>query len=56
MPNSSEHSAKETPSEKAAAGRHHAREAKHTREHLTEAQIDKTLKDSFPASDPPAWY
>jgi hypothetical protein len=26
------------------------------REGQTEKQIDKTLQDSFPASDPPAWY
>lgn len=26
------------------------------RENLTERKIDKTLEDSFPASDPPAWY
>jgi hypothetical protein len=32
------------------------RETKEMREHLTETQIDKTLKDTFPASDPPAWY
>jgi hypothetical protein len=33
-----------------------AHEAHEMREHLTEKQIDKTLQDSFPASDPPAWY
>ncbi len=32
------------------------RESKRMRENLSEKQIDKTLKDSFPASDPPAWY
>ena len=26
------------------------------RENLSEKQIDKTLKDSFPASDPPSTY
>jgi hypothetical protein len=26
------------------------------REDLTEEQIDKSLKDSFPASDPPSTY
>jgi hypothetical protein len=34
----------------------YVREAKHIREHLTERQIDKILEDTFPASDPPAWY
>jgi hypothetical protein len=33
-----------------------AREEKEMRENLTEKEIDKTLEDSFPASDPPAWY
>lgn len=31
-------------------------ESKEMRENLTEAQIDKIIEDSFPASDPPAWY
>lgn len=26
------------------------------RQNLSERQIDKTLEDTFPASDPPAWY
>jgi len=34
----------------------YARDAKTMRENQTEQEIDKTLKDSFPASDPPAWY
>jgi len=34
----------------------HARKAKEIREHFSEAEIDKILKDTFPASDPPAWY
>ncbi|HEU0117642.1 MAG TPA: hypothetical protein VFR09_03330 [Alphaproteobacteria bacterium] len=29
---------------------------KRMRENLSEEQIDKTLKDSFPSSDPPAWF
>lgn len=29
-------------------------EADH-REEMSEAEIDKNLKDSFPASDPPSW-
>lgn len=33
-----------------------AREDKSMRAHLSESAIDKTLEDSFPASDPPAWY
>lgn len=33
-----------------------AKEAKEMREHLSEKQIDKTVKDSFPASDPPSTY
>ena len=32
------------------------REEKEIRENLTEKQIDKILQDTFPASDPPAWY
>lgn len=31
-------------------------ESKTMREQLTEDQIDQTIEDSFPASDPPAWY
>jgi hypothetical protein len=31
-------------------------ESRAMREHLTEQEIDKTLKDSFPASDPPPWH
>jgi len=33
-----------------------AQKAKEIREHLTEEQIDKMLKDSFPASDLPGTY
>jgi hypothetical protein len=33
-----------------------AQKSKKMREHQTEDQIDKTLKDSFPASDPPSTY
>jgi hypothetical protein len=33
----------------------HAQE-KALREHLSEPQIDKIIKDSFPASDPPSTY
>ncbi len=32
------------------------RESKEMRANLTQGEIDKTLEDSFPASDPPAWY
>lgn len=31
-------------------------EEKKIRENLTEKQIDKMVKDSFPASDPPSTY
>ena len=33
-----------------------AHEDAEIRKNQSESQIDKTLKDSFPASDPPAWY
>jgi len=33
-----------------------SKEDRERHEHLSEEQIDKTLKDSFPASDPPSWY
>jgi hypothetical protein len=29
--------------------------ADHSRDHPTEAEIDRTLAESFPASDPPSW-
>ncbi|MDE3060618.1 MAG: hypothetical protein KGJ06_06365 [Pseudomonadota bacterium] len=29
---------------------------KHLRNHLDERQIDKTVEDTFPASDPPSNY
>jgi hypothetical protein len=32
------------------------KEAREIRENQTEQEIDKTLQDSFPASDPPSWY
>jgi hypothetical protein len=32
------------------------RETRRQRAHLTERQIDSALADTFPASDPPAWY
>lgn len=32
------------------------REDKWQREGLSEKDIDKTLEESFPCSDPPAWY
>jgi hypothetical protein len=34
----------------------HARESRAMRENLSERQIDHALMDSFPCSDPPAWY
>lgn len=34
----------------------HVEEEKQIRENLTEKQIDKMVKDSFPASDPPSTY
>ena len=36
--------------------REYAEEINKVRGKMTENQIDKTLKDTFPASDPPAWY
>lgn len=36
--------------------RRQVRAEKAQRENLSEPAIDKTLMDSFPASDPPAWY
>ena len=33
-----------------------AHEIKVMREHLNEKQIDEALENTFPASDPPAWY
>ena len=35
---------------------HSANEARKMRKNLTEEKIDKILKDSFPASDPPSTY
>jgi hypothetical protein len=32
------------------------REDKDVREHLSDRQLDKTLEDTFPASDPSAYY
>jgi hypothetical protein len=32
------------------------RKEKAIRDNMTERQIDKVLEDTFPASDPPAWY
>jgi hypothetical protein len=34
----------------------HAREQKCRINNLTERQVDKTVEDSFPASDPPSTY
>lgn len=34
----------------------HVVEEKELRDHMTEGQIDDTVEDSFPASDPPATY
>jgi len=31
------------------------RNADHRKNHPTEADIDRTLAESFPASDPPCW-
>ncbi|MCE3255775.1 MAG: hypothetical protein K0R25_1269 [Rickettsiaceae bacterium] len=36
--------------------KNHIKEEKEVRENLTEKQIDKMVKDSFPASDPPSTY
>ncbi len=36
-------------------GEKHLREENELRDGLSEKQIDKTIGDSFPASDPPAW-
>ena len=32
------------------------REDKDAREHLSDRQVDKAIEDTFPASDPPAFY
>lgn len=32
------------------------RETKRMRENMSEKRIDKALENTFPASDPPAWY
>jgi hypothetical protein len=38
------------------AQKQQAKEDNHPHVHMTERQIDKTLADSFPASDPPPWH
>jgi len=39
-----------------AARKKSARDTKDMGSHMSEEEIDKTLKDSFPASDPPGNY
>ncbi len=34
----------------------HAKEAEKIHKNLSEKQVDKMIKDSFPASDPPSTY